>query len=108
MIRRPTRSTRTDTLFPYTALVRSGFHRGGLILAEVHHSGAFGAALPGGIDHIIVVANAERHRSARGIHCAAQCAGELLHRTDDAVRSLRRSRDALGIDRKSTRLNYSH
>src|SRR3546814_5204609 len=28
MIRRPPRSTRTDTLFPYTTLVRSGLHRG--------------------------------------------------------------------------------
>src|SRR3546814_2973664 len=27
MIRRPPRSTRTDTLFPYTTLFRSGFHR---------------------------------------------------------------------------------
>src|SRR3546814_3635336 len=26
MIRRPPRSTRTDTLFPYTTLFRSGFH----------------------------------------------------------------------------------
>src|SRR3546814_2556480 len=30
MIRRPPRSTRTDTLFPYTTLFRSGLHRGGL------------------------------------------------------------------------------
>src|SRR3546814_4967874 len=29
MIRRPTRSTRTDTLFPYTTLFRSGVQRGG-------------------------------------------------------------------------------
>src|SRR3546814_16024025 len=28
MIRRPPRSTRTDTLFPYTTLFRSGEHRG--------------------------------------------------------------------------------
>src|SRR3546814_5909518 len=28
MIRRPTRSTRTDTLFPYTTLFRSGKHEG--------------------------------------------------------------------------------
>src|SRR3546814_5825368 len=29
MIRRPPRSTRTDTLFPYTTLFRSGFAGGG-------------------------------------------------------------------------------
>src|SRR3546814_6787062 len=34
MIRRPPRSTRTDTLFPYTTLFRS------------HHSGRAGASLP--------------------------------------------------------------
>src|SRR3546814_11872785 len=28
MIRRPPRSTRTDTLFPYTTLFRSGLHMG--------------------------------------------------------------------------------
>src|SRR3546814_10422266 len=32
MIRRPTRSTRTDTLFPYTTLFRSGF---GTVLFDV-------------------------------------------------------------------------
>src|SRR3546814_3741109 len=30
MIRRPPRSTRTDTLFPYTTLFRSPHHRAGL------------------------------------------------------------------------------
>src|SRR3546814_1397434 len=30
MTRRPTRSTRTDTLFPYTTLFRSGLRRDGL------------------------------------------------------------------------------
>src|SRR3546814_4166000 len=40
MIRRPPRSTRTDTLFPYTTLFRSGLgvfeidHLGGVALAE--------------------------------------------------------------------------
>src|SRR3546814_2746780 len=34
MIRRPPRSTRTDTLFPYTTLFRSPFQRQGRELAE--------------------------------------------------------------------------
>src|SRR3546814_13430956 len=43
MVRRPPRSTRTDTLFPYTTLFRSGRHRAAVeqrseSLAE--HSGA--------------------------------------------------------------------
>src|SRR3546814_19182620 len=41
MIRRPPRSTRTDTLFPYTTLFRSGqFQRGDTILVADHGHGA--------------------------------------------------------------------
>src|SRR3546814_18082035 len=42
MIRRPPRSTRTDTLFPYTTLFRSRLHRIQrqlLWLGSFHHSG---------------------------------------------------------------------
>src|SRR3546814_8121972 len=35
MIRRPPRSTRTDTLFPYTTLFRSGHGDGALAIGEV-------------------------------------------------------------------------
>src|SRR3546814_14684762 len=38
MIRRPPRSTRTDTLFPYTTLFRS-WHRGDVLLATCSHGG---------------------------------------------------------------------
>src|SRR3546814_2072215 len=37
MIRRPPRSTRTDTLFPSTTLFRSGFHAEAFSAAEVRH-----------------------------------------------------------------------
>src|SRR3546814_10131168 len=48
MIRRPPRSTRTDTLFPYTTLFRSGnvgeiLHYGLLALALSRHSGIWTA-----------------------------------------------------------------
>src|SRR3546814_11982987 len=36
MIRRPPRSTRTDTLFPYTTLFRSARHRHQLAILAVH------------------------------------------------------------------------
>src|SRR3546814_18478240 len=36
MIRRPPRSTRTDTLFPYTTLFRSGHEADGAIAAPFH------------------------------------------------------------------------
>src|SRR3546814_16175151 len=60
MIRRPPRSTRTDTLFPYTTLFRSGaadarrvftllVHADGAIHAVVdHHDDDIGAILDGG------------------------------------------------------------
>src|SRR3546814_3539642 len=52
MIRRPPRSTRTDTLFPYTTLFRSeafqsrqrGFRAGGLRVRRLRDSGEFFAS----------------------------------------------------------------
>src|SRR3546814_16185192 len=53
MIRRPPRSTRTDTLFPYTTLFRSvRFGRGRNDL-EVERRAGFGAAGAGIIDHAL-------------------------------------------------------
>src|SRR3546814_17791249 len=54
MIRRPPRSTRTDTLFPYTTLFRSGLHRrrdsvpGGTVVARAEPAArpGLGAGLP--------------------------------------------------------------
>src|SRR3546814_11720588 len=40
MIRRPPRSTRTDTLFPYTTLFRSSFSRRSVIAISVGHLSA--------------------------------------------------------------------
>src|SRR3546814_2594077 len=57
MIRRPPRSTRTDTLFPYTTLFRSGFHAFDHALDHrprrtLHFLGRErGATLPGAVDH---------------------------------------------------------
>src|SRR3546814_18946099 len=71
MIRRPPRSTRTDTLFPYTTLFRSvagggpvrgavpRFHRGGVGRVPQPCRGADGAA------------GAQRPRRARGHHRGA-------------------------------------
>src|SRR3546814_9417050 len=46
MIRRPPRSTRTDTLFPYTTLFRSGFEK----RADRVGHGAFGSSEEGDLD----------------------------------------------------------
>src|SRR3546814_1177367 len=42
MIRRPPRSTRTDTLFPYTTLFRSAF---GIAIIGIYHRGGAGDAI---------------------------------------------------------------
>src|SRR3546814_2570202 len=49
MIRRPPRSTRTDTLFPYTTLFRSRVRRSG---AEVRHEITMQRGPPAGIRRI--------------------------------------------------------
>src|SRR3546814_15785966 len=90
MIRRPPRSTRTDTLFPYTTLFRS---LGPQVLApaeEVGHMAAVGV---------------ERPRDG----CAA--AADVEHERDPGVGELRPDRIERRVgrgDRKSTRLNTSH
>src|SRR3546814_21011701 len=45
MIRRPPRSTRTDTLFPYTTLFRSVGIEGLIDLVGMRHDAAYGAAV---------------------------------------------------------------
>src|SRR3546814_4584080 len=68
MIRRPPRSTRTDTLFPYTTLFRSGLAAG---LVELHHAGPpWVLALdPGrraqGVDAVLEVGGSGRRRLPR-------------------------------------------
>src|SRR3546814_5389807 len=45
MIRRPPRSTRTDTLFPYTSLFRSVVSVAGVVLISLARQGVSGMAL---------------------------------------------------------------
>src|SRR3546814_13465274 len=99
MIRRPPRSTRTDTLFPYTTLFRSQRHSKrllGLDTVQNHPNHAlqlrvFGfAAFHEPAEHVLILALEQTH----------------VARTVDVVK--------VGInffherDRKSTRLNSSH
>src|SRR3546814_8957996 len=76
MIRRPPRSKRTDTLFPYTTLFRS----------QVMHGG--------GTDCIGVVTGAGTDRGGHLDDLAAQCSqrrGELGHRRMIVLRGDKRS-----------------
>src|SRR3546814_2968956 len=110
MIRRPPRSTRTDTLFPYTTLFRS------FVAAEEVDVDAFAEAAEGG----------EEPSRPGGVAVAEVLAGPPHTIEGDCVRRLAvaERRPALGHaahrplqmehrrvrprDRKSTRLNSSH
>src|SRR3546814_10203296 len=98
MIRRPPRSTRTDTLFPYTTLFRSTPKDSADVMEDWYRGGACdgflldGPYLPGGFFNICDMVVPELQR--RG-----------LFRTDYKGNTLR---ERLGLDRKSTRLNSSH
>src|SRR3546814_10512701 len=109
MIRLPPRSTRTDTLFPYTTLFRSGrgqaialFHEGVeqprdafAVQALVAHRPAHDLAHA---LHLVEAREVHQHRKA----------GEELKPLGKAAEHCERLCDILVRDRKSTRLNSSH
>src|SRR3546814_13535044 len=97
MIRRPPRSTRTDTLFPYTTLFRSveGHLRHGAQLRRT-------AAGQTSQDEVEVL----RRRELRGTTEAAPLRVEgLVEGRDGRIEDLGAGHV---VDRKSTRLNSSH
>src|SRR3546814_11162859 len=91
-IRRPPRSTRTDTLFPYTALFRS--------LDERADPGVPAGERP---EAALVMGILEKAHVEHQVGLARQAApiGEGRHEYG-------KSRTAPRADRKSTRLNSSH
>src|SRR3546814_13702273 len=97
MIRRPPRSTRTDTLFPDTTLFRSANVSGVMKQRDQH------------AEH-----TAMRAESLRSRHAALMSVDQARHRqrTVEAVLGVVVPGVAAGIagqgDRKSTRLNSSH
>src|SRR3546814_6695495 len=108
MIRRPPRSTRTDTLFPYTTLFRSD------AAGEVDVVGRAETTRPVEAQRGLRV---ELERQALGI--AIEDAGQTAdpgrvalrgeaHAFDARVRGQRAAADAGNGDRKRTRLNSSH
>src|SRR3546814_9756247 len=100
MIRRPPRSTRTDTLFPYTTLFRSGEYRDAEQRGERKGTDRYGAA----------VDRQGRSAIASGVACSAVVAigMGLLGRHRPALIWAPVVTPRLRIDRKSTRLNSSH
>src|SRR3546814_18591366 len=98
MRRRPTGSQRTDTLFPYTTLFRSGW--AAVFGLEVGPDGA-ALRLPDG------------RTVATGVPLTARCWYRIDATIDTAAATVRITQTPLdpvrlGLDRKSTRLNSSH
>src|SRR3546814_3781281 len=111
MSRRPPRSTRTDTLFPYTTLFRSFRREEGLEHPRLHLR----------IDALTGIGDGEHQRAAAfgislGLGRADGESAALRHgvtRVDGDVEHRRFQLGGIDLDRaerdrKSTRLNYSH
>src|SRR3546814_1400008 len=73
MIRRPPRSTRTDTLFPYTTLFRSG---GDLVLGQRGAVAQVGQGLVAGPAHVVHAG--VDHQPAGAPHGVGQAAEVLV------------------------------
>src|SRR3546814_1414922 len=104
MIRRPPRSTRTDTLFPYTTLFRSP--------GRFHALRVIGAHLGAGILQRLDDRDRGRVAHVVGVGLEGQAEqrdGAAADRSLDRRQNLAAHRAlALLVDRKSTRLNSSH
>src|SRR3546814_18999699 len=100
MTRRPPRSTRTDTLFPYTTLCRSLDQLRQLLLVERGHLKRLDAA-----DRD--PATRERKRRCGRVTAEVACEVHMSAWRREAV-GREPPPHRIGRDRKSTRLNSSH
>src|SRR3546814_5379606 len=106
MIRRPPRSTRTDTLFPYTTLFRSNSQRS----RSADHGGDIGVDF--GVDRNSVqndldfVVEAFGKQGAQGAVDQARSQDFFFGRTAFTLEET--TGNTAGRDRKGTRLNSSH
>src|SRR3546814_13103441 len=101
MIRRPPRSTRTDTLFPYTTLFRSGAHDD---VAELLRRLQPVLGVDGGVDLLAVDRRRGAERADRDLGVLRRDRrGDLGARQPVGVQLVRVQPDAHGVlaDRKS-------
>src|SRR3546814_6099417 len=104
MIRRPPRSTRTDTLFPYTTLFRSPVRPDRLIVCG------------GGRKNPTLMAELARRADVQALAAeAVGLRGDAIEAECFAFLAMRKIHDlpisfpeTTGVDRKSKRLNSSH
>src|SRR3546814_9296540 len=104
MIRRPPRSTRTDTLFPYTTLFRSRSQAAGHSHADYRVSGRHFDKLPGSA-YLLITGGYAVMMLAFAVLFVTGLESGLSVLTGMLIMAM-----CFGIprDRKSTRLNSSH
>src|SRR3546814_8582197 len=111
MIRRPPRSTRTDTLFPYTTLFRS-FWISGLVLVllatGLPWAGLWGSAFKAARTEMGWVAGPQTW--TLGGEAPSSAGGDIHAAHDHAamMQAMPTPAQSASRDRKSTRLNSSH
>src|SRR3546814_4387717 len=116
MIRRPPRSTRTDTLFPYTTLFRSQFYNRKYWKIPIVYGGfvALGVAINFNQNYYSEFVRELNYRGDGDPLTVPKYDEEIIpsSRIIEARNYYRRYRDlciiGVGVDRKSTRLNSSH
>src|SRR3546814_11551008 len=93
MIRRPPRSTRTDTLFPYTTLFRSFVDKVDATMIGAHP------------DQSLLADRQVTNNITVQLYLARR---PLVELHDSAILRIGIVNTQVGVDRKSTRLNSSH
>src|SRR3546814_1700796 len=106
MIRRPPRSTRTDTLFPYTTLFRSESAAKAKRDRREQRRAGHADARVGGVELALGLGHVGPALDQIGRQ-ARRDGGKRRHRIGTRNRESRRQRPDQQ-DRKSTSLNYSH
>src|SRR3546814_9026442 len=114
MRRRPPRSTRTDTLFPYTTLFRS--HRGAGAKHRFRHHGNAGIDQEQGrgrqggyqLDHLADAADERGAASETDRHVGAELEGERSEEHTSELQSLMRISYAVFCLKKKTKSTQRH
>src|SRR3546814_3470436 len=113
MLRRPPRSTRTDTLFPYTTLFRSDQQCIGMAVVttfKLQYLATPGkaASQPNGTHGGFCTGTHQPYLFHAGYELSQQFCHFQFKRGGSAEREAVLGRLLHGLDRKSTRLNSSH